>query len=356
MTTPAERLKILCVGETWFGSDARASFAALRRLGHSTYVVDEAHFVPTEWTTITTRVLRKVFRRSMVADLTAKLAELIALQRPDAIFVFKGNYVSAEALRLARRGGALCVNYYPDVSFMAHGPQLPSALPFYDHVFNAKTFGVNDMIAHGVSSVSFLAPGFDPELHYPIALTQDDHEHFDCDVTFIGTWSPKKERILGDLCAALPDIKVKIWGNQWEKSATPGLQRAIMDVSVTGEDYTRAICAAKISLGLLSEVRKGASSGDLITARTFQIPACGAFMLHERNAEAVSYFKEGEEAEFFSGNDELVAKVRSYVGDAEARSRIAASGMRRSHESGYSADSRMKIVADWIETTQRQRT
>jgi spore maturation protein CgeB len=355
MTDAPERLRIICVGETWFGSDARASFAALRRLGHSTYGIDESHFVPTEWTTTATRILRKLFRQAMVNDLTAKIAERIGLQRPDAVFVFKGNYVSADALRLIRAAGVLSVNYYPDVSFMTHGPQLPEALPLYDHVFNAKTFGVNDMMAHGVQSVSFLAPGFDPELHYPIALTDDDHKHFDCDVTFIGTWSPKKELILGELCAALPELDVKIWGNQWEKSATPGLERAIMGVSVTGEDYTRAICAAKISLGLLSEVRKGASSGDLITARTFQIPACGAFMLHERNPEAASCFNEGEEAEFFSGKEELVAKIRRYVADDDARSRIAANGMKRSHESGYSVDSRMKVVADWIRTAAHRR-
>jgi Uncharacterized protein conserved in bacteria len=160
----------------------------------------------------------------------------------------------------------------------------------------------------------------------------------------------RKKRILGDLCSALPALDVKIWGNQWERNTTPSLARAVVGAGVTGDDYTRAICASKICLGLLSEVREGASSGDLITARTFQIPACGAFMLHERTSEAVTYFEEGTEAEFFSGPDELASKVKRYLADAESRSRIAHGGLKRSHESGYSIDSRMKTVATWIQT------
>src|SRR5215211_7065870 len=128
--------RILCIGETWFGSDARAAFAAMRRLGHSIHVLDESHFVPTEWQGFQGRVLRKLFRPAMVAELTDRAIETIRILRPDVLFVFKGNYVSEEILEAARRFAALSVNYYPDVSFLAHGPQLPRALPLYDHVFN----------------------------------------------------------------------------------------------------------------------------------------------------------------------------------------------------------------------------
>ena len=121
-----------------------------------------------------------------------------------------------------------------------------------------------------------------------------------------------------------------------------------MGVGITGDDYARAICASRISLGLLSEARRGASSGDLITARTFQIPACGAFMLHERNSEVLEYFSEDTEAGFFGTHAELAAKVARYLADDDARERIAENGRQRSATGDYSIDARMSHVTAWI--------
>lgn len=345
---PETGLRILCIGETWFGSDARAAFAALRRLGHSVHVIDESSFVPTAWTSFGARAIRKVFRRLMVEQLTRSASELMKMLTPDVLFVFKGNYVSPRVLEEASRRGVMTVNYYPDVSLFTHGRELPLAIPLYDHVFNAKTFGVRDMTAHGVKSVSFLPPGFDPELHRPVELSDREKSAFGCDVSFIGTWSPKKEQLLFSLTRALPDIKLRVWGNQWEKRTTKALDGAVEGMGIHGDDYTRAICASKMCLGLLSEARTGSSSGDLITARTFQIPACGTFMLHERNAEVAEYFTEGHDAEFFSTPDEMAEKVSQFVEDPEERNRLAANGLERSLRDDYSIDRRMREVVDWI--------
>ena len=346
---PAERSRnILCIGETWFGSDARAAFAALRRAGHSIHVIDESHFVPTEWTSFGARLLRKSFRQLMVNELTRHVVEMMNLLEPEVLFVFKGNYVSPHILRAARLRRVLSVNYYPDVSFFTHGRQLPLALPLYDHVFNAKTFGVSDMRAHGVRSVSFLAPGFDPELHRPVQLTSAERARLGCDVSFIGTWSPTKEALLAALSEAMPSMKLRIWGNQWDKRRTRSLDRAVAGCGIHGEAYARAISASSICLGLLSEARTGSSSGDLITARTFQIPACGTFLLHERNDEVAQYFAEGREAEFFDGVEELVAKIKRYLDQPAERSSVAHAGFKRSIESDYSIDSRMREAAAFM--------
>jgi hypothetical protein len=94
----------------------------------------------------------------MVGELTRKASDTMKLIKPDALFVFKGNYVSPTILLEARQLGVTSVNYYPDVSFFTHGPQLPRALREYDHIFTAKTFGIADMKAHGFRSRS--APSY----------------------------------------------------------------------------------------------------------------------------------------------------------------------------------------------------
>ena len=90
-----------------------------------------------------------------------------------------------------------------------------------------------------------------------------------------------------------------------------------------------AINASSINLGILSEQVTGASSGDLITSRTFHIPAAGGFMLHERTDESVLYYKENNEAVFFQGEKELIDKVKYYLKFEEERLQIAALGRTR---------------------------
>ncbi|HWN11864.1 MAG TPA: glycosyltransferase [Pyrinomonadaceae bacterium] len=348
MTTRNHR--ILCIGETWHGSDARAAFAALRRLGNSIQVIDENNYVPTHWKTTTGRVVRKILKPLFVKELMSDSLRLIKSFQPDMLFVFKGSWVHPNLIGFCRSASIPVLNYYPDVSFLAHGPNIPKALPLYSHVFNTKAYGVDDMKAQlGVTNITFLEPGFDPELHQPVKLTDEEQALYGCDVSFIGTWSPKKEATLATLIEALPNLKLKVWGCQWEKSGSRSLANFIMGDEITGDAYTKAIRASSICLGLLSEAGKGSSSGDLITARTFQIPACGTFMMHERNPEVLRYFADGTDAAFFSTPKELIEQVQFYLAHDNERERVAANGRDRSVRDDYTIDGRMKVVLRWLD-------
>lgn len=341
--------RILCIGETWLGSDARASFAALERLGQSIQVLDESQYVTNKWQGVIGKGLRRSFRPLLVKQLSRDVLRSIGEFKPHCLFVFKGNWVHPDILQSCRNQNVIAINYYPDVSFLSHGPYIPRSLPLYDHVFNTKTYGVADMKSRlSIQHASFLEPGYDPELHKPIELTGEERKTYGCDVAFIGTWSPRKEALLSALSQELPEIDLKIWGCQWEKSRSPNLAGSIVGREVTGEDYTRAIRGASICLGLLSEAGKGSSSGDLITARTFQIPACGAFMMHEKNDEARRYFEEDREAAFFATPEELAQKVRHYLDHPAERKRLATAGLERSLREGYAIDERMKVILDWL--------
>jgi spore maturation protein CgeB len=341
--------RILCIGETWLGSDARASFAALRRLGHAIQVLDESKYVTNGSQTPFGKGLRRMFRLALVNQLKRDVVRSLTEFEPHCLFVFKGNWVHPDILAECRARNVVAVNYYPDVSFLSHGPYIPRSLPLYDHIFNTKTHGVTDMKAQlPAREVSFLEPGYDPELHRPVELTADEWRVYGCDVAFIGTWSPKKEGLLAALCHELPEINLKVWGCQWEKNSSANLKGSIMGDEATGEAYTRAIRGASICLGLLSEAGRGSSSGDLITARTFQIPACGTFMLHERNVEVLRYFAEDREAAFFGTPEELAEKVGHYLSHTDDRERTAAAGRQRSLRDGYMIDERMKVIERWL--------
>ena len=216
------RYRILCIGETWLGSNARAAFMAFRRLGHSVCIIDEYHYSGATWRSTPARIARRLLRPLLVRELCAEARRLAKTFCPEGLFVFKGNLVHPDVIRFYKERGIPTVNFYPDVSFLTHGRYIPRALPLYDHIFTTKSWGIADMQKQlGVKSVSLLEHGFDPEIHRPLALSKEDQQQYGCDVVFIGTWSPKKERLLAYLKRALPGIRLKIWGIYWQKATSP---------------------------------------------------------------------------------------------------------------------------------------
>jgi spore maturation protein CgeB len=143
----------------------------------------------------------------------------------------------------------------------------------------------------------------------------------------------------------MPSLDLVIWGNHWaERCRSPRLSTYIKGYALTGLSYAMAICSAKINLAIMSSHSVGLE--DQTTTRTYEIPACGGFMLHERSPELLTLFREDEEAACFDAPEELVAKVEFYLSDAPTRNAIALAGYRRCVPA-YSYDNRMAEILSW---------
>jgi spore maturation protein CgeB len=334
------RLRILTCCHSWEGATDYGFLRAFRRAGHSVVVVSDADYFPYRWSGLALRMLRRLGQRHASAEFQRALIDEARRLRPELLFVYKGALIEAETIDAIRALGAVAINVYPDVSFTVHGPLLPKSLRRFDWIFTTKSYGVGDLEREiGVRNASFMPHGYDPEVHAPVALDDKDRAKFVCDASFIGTWSPKKEALLRAVRQTLPELKLKIWGNQWER-AGGGLGSWVMSEPILGREYAKAIAATAINIAILSEARGEASSGDLTTTRTFEIPAIGGFMLHERTAEAQSYFAEGQDCAMFGDADELVGMIRHYLSNPPERQRVADAGRQRAVASGYSVDDR----------------
>jgi hypothetical protein len=324
---------------------------ALRRSGWSVEVVPEWEFVPVRWRTLRMRIAGRMLRAAAVREFNAHLTAVAQDLRPEMLLVFKGSFVNAASLDAMRRLGVRTYCFYPDISFRTHGRYLPAALPRYDWVFTTKTFGIDDLRDQlGMTRASKIDHAFDPDLHRPTRLTPDDIDRYECDVSFIGTWSPKKEKVLTALASARPALRLRIWGDQWNRAkATSPLAKHIAHRPVVGAEYVRAITASAINLGILSEQRRGSSAGDRITSRTFHISACGGFLLHERTDEVLRVFEDGSSIVCFGGKDEMIERVDEYLAAPGRRDKIAENG-RRTVEAQHSWDARIQQILALHET------
>jgi len=115
-------------------------------------------------------------------------------------------------------------------------------------------------------------------------------------------------------------------------------------IGLFGDDYVKALFASKINLCFLSVWNR-----NVVTIRSFEIPACRTFMLAKRTDAHTRYYEEGKEAEFFSDIDELERKIKYYLENDEERNKIAKAGYQKCISSDYSDLDRMKNTMDQIE-------
>ncbi|MBM4389248.1 MAG: glycosyltransferase family 1 protein, partial [Deltaproteobacteria bacterium] len=149
------------------------------------------------------------------------------------------------------------------------------------------------------------------------------------DVGFVGTFEGDRAEKM--LYLARHGIRVRIWGNGWDKWKGKNSNLIIEGRSVDGEDYVKTINATKINLGFLRKINR-----DETTSRSVEIPACGGFLLAERTERHLALFEEGKEAEFFNSSKELLEKAKRYLADEKSRKRIARAGRERCLKNGYS--------------------
>jgi len=339
--------RILFIGESWYGSNSAACAFALRRHGANVVDIDEQRFIP-QVSMFSSRVIRRLLWFRLVAEFNRAILEVAESFRPDILLAFKGNYILASTLEALRAMGVRLYNYFPDTSAFAHGPWLAKSLPEYDCVFYTKPFWYRDVTSRiSLRNAVFLPHGYCADLDRPLALEPRDLADYGCDVALIANHTGYKEGMLEQLYSLRPDLNLRIWGLRWDthcKSAA--LRKWIQGFGLWGESYIRAIQAVRINLAIMSGVVFGSSSGDLTTARTYAIPATGAFMLHERNAEVLGLYKEDVEIACFSSPEELAEKIEYYLAHPIERERIAKAGHTRCVPA-YSYDNRMEQILHW---------
>jgi len=336
---------VLIAAETWFGSTTFGIAQGFRRLGWDVHDINTAEWFP-KYRSLGLRLAKRVLNRSALREYNLLIRDRLALLRPTAFLTVKGLYLEAATLKTATEVGARSVNYYPDFHFDYAGLDR-ATFALYDHFFTTKPFQVEYLAARlGTGRVTYLPHGYVTDVHQP---PLGSHPGYACDVVYVGRHSDHKERVLTELRTRMPQLMLHIYGYGWEAAANrSALSNCIVGQDVVGVAYCRALWSARIALAIHSGPREPGGWEDEVSTRTFEIPACRAFMLHVDTPEVRTLFEPDHEIGVFTDADSLCTAVARYLVDEETRQQMIERSWRRCVP-GYSYDARAQCIAEWIQ-------
>ena len=321
---------------------------ALRDLGIKAELFDTHSYIPAN---LAGRIEEHFIFGPHIGKVNRMVVERVKSMRPDVAHFYQGHHYAAETIaqvaRVSFASGSHC-----DDPFGRNDRReyrlLKKALPEYDgyHVF--RQCNVADAVAYGVGRVRVLMMYYIPWLHYPCSLSAQEQRAWGSDVVYAGHMEPDL-RVECLTRVARAGLKCRIFGGEaeWRSALPRDVYQTVRPIFYArGADYRRALCAGKIGACFFSRWNR-----DQYTTRSWEIPACGVFLLSERTPAMQEFYCEGKEAEFFESPEEFIDKARFYLRNEAVRERIAAAGYARVKSSGNDIYSRMRQwlndVAEW---------
>ena len=346
-------MKILYVSQLHQGSTAQARRLALQRMGHEIVSLDTNRFNPGSG------FLGKIgFRLSAgpnVARLNREVLRLAGQHRPDVFWADKALQLQPATVLRCRDLGIQTVCYMIDNAF---GPRRDSglrlyrkAIPCFDLHCTQRDVSVADLKRHGARDVIKIQTAYDRVSHYPPPPGWSDANR-NRGVSFIGSPYDDRGQFLGRLSQA--GLPVVISGAQraWQRALTPAqFVTMYREGELEADAYREGIWRSKINLSFLTK-----SNQDEFTHKSFEIAGCAGFLLVERSPGHASRFVEDKEAVFFSTLEECIEKIRLYLPDEAARSRIGNAGRERAERDGYHNDHQLSLILDRLQSLKQLST
>ena len=312
---------MVVVGEFWPGSSETGLADGMRELGWAVQEVDRRHFGAGAGPSLSMRIASRLTRRISKAAYLDKVIDECLTLRPDVMLAVKGSDLNGPILSEIRSLGIKTAMYYPDYTFNQSGIHEDS-FGLYDVFVTTKSFQVPWLLERlQRSKIAYVPHGYVDKTHVPVfpVITEDDHS---CDVLYAGNHSLYKQRWLEQLIQLAPKLDLEVIGKRWwDQNPRLDVPETAIRGELTGISYARAIQCAKINIAF----HFGPTNSnwqDLVSTRTFEIPACGGFMLHIDNDEVREFFEPGVEIDVFSTAEELHDKIGFYLARPALRAKM----------------------------------
>jgi spore maturation protein CgeB len=344
-------MKIVYAGEGRAGTSSLFRRQALERLGH-----EVVEFYPAKYEIRNKLMAPFAFRLAAgphANQLNRDLLEVVQREKPDLLWADKVLLLKPQTLKKIRDLGVVSVSYMIDNAF---GPRRDPGwrmyvkdIPYFDLHVTQRDVSVGHYIERGARNVMKVQTAYEPTIHFPPQVAMTDRDR-DREVSFIGTPYDDRADVLTAVADAGVPVVVSGSPSYWKRALSEEAYGRIFRCGELYEkEYREAIWRSKINLSFLTH-----SNQDEYAHKSFEIAGCGGFLMAERSEGHALKFKEDEEAVFFSGTEELIAKIKRYLPDEAARTRIAAAGRERAARDGYYNDVQVGRIVERALTIARE--
>jgi len=262
----------------------------------------------------------------------------------DLVFVIKGYYLLPETIKKIKahnpKRKVICFN--PDDPFSdiigSSSKAIKESIGLYDAYFIWHRELISKIRDKGCEHVFYLPFAADLSI---INQRNGDEIREKYAVSFIGNSDKERKELIHDVADNLKDFNERkaVFGHGWSN-----VTNFECNGQVVGKDYMATMYGSAINLNILRKQNKNSNN-----MRTFEIPAAGAFLLHEYSDEVAGFFKEGEEVEFFRNADECADKIKYYVKNRSAREKIAKAGHQKLVSSDYTYTNLARTISKNLE-------
>jgi spore maturation protein CgeB len=318
---------MIYVGPLTKGPDRDSSWiTSFEKLGCS--VIPFSSYVDYSANGFLEKIGNKICKRLSIGAKNKRLQEnllrLTALENPDWVHFILPLAIDRKTIKALKNKKIIVTQYFNDDPFSKHAPlginwKFLRALTSYDGNFVWRAHNVKSYKDAGALYVEHSPPYYDPEkttdaidVNRPIELT--------CDAAFVGHWEGDwRIECLDALSKS--GLKVVVRGGGWDDAVkNTSLENLSPITHAFGGEYIKIYREAIAGICFFSKI-----NNDSWTRRALEIVAVGGVLVCERTEEAAQYFKDREEAYFFSTVNELISVVqflKDNPGDRE-RARIA---------------------------------
>ena len=264
----------------------------------------------------------------------ALLAQLKAAHRERPVDVLFTYYTDAciepGAIDEIRGMGIKTVNWYCNGSYLLHLVKELSAK--YDFVLVPEKFRMDDYRALGARPI-YCQEAANPNVYGPRDVAQE------FDVTFAGQAYGDRPALVKYLLDS--GVDVHAFGMNWTPAAHRTEECAAVGFIPGGnrhgvlsdEELIALYSRSRINLGFSTcgETHLDAAGKRIvqIRLRDFEVPMAGGFYMVEHQEELGEFFELGREIVCYASREEMVEKIRYYLGHAGEREKVRMAGMAR---------------------------
>ena len=280
-------------------------------------LVDESRYLSKP--SLAARVLRRLRRQTGptepagIGALNAAISASVRENRPRAVIVVKGGWVTAATIREIRKvAGCPIANYSTDNPFnpVVTTINMERCIGAFDYYFTPRLSTIDRLARMGQKEVHFVPFGFNPMVHFPAESNSGGKV---TDVMFVGGADAVRVSQIEYLERALPDLRIRVYGGYWGRTSKRRLHGGVLD----GRGYRLAVAGSRMCLNFGRTANE-----DGHTMKTFELPAMGACMLAEATEEHRMFLGGGAETGMFGSLDELVDQIRTLLSDEAKRESI----------------------------------